>query len=91
MRRVLIVGCSGAGRSTFARALSERAGLPLIHLDAQYWQPGWREPWSGRVAHQGQGACRGGRLVIDGNYTATMAPRFARADTMIFIDLSTRV
>ena len=53
MQRVMVIGSPGAGKSTFARAIAERLGLPLIHLDAEYWQAGWVEPpadeWRGRV------------------------------------------
>ena len=40
-RRVLVDGMMGSGKSTFARALSAKTGLPLIHLDSHYWKPGW--------------------------------------------------
>lgn len=54
MRRVLIIGSSGAGKSTLARELEPILGLPVIHLDAVFWQPGWREmpkdAWKARVA-----------------------------------------
>ena len=43
MRRVLIVGQPGSGKSTFARALGERTGLPVVHIDKIHWQPGWVE------------------------------------------------
>jgi len=49
MERVAIVGPGGAGKSTFARSLGERTGLPVFHLDRFYWKPGWvetpREEW----------------------------------------------
>ena len=49
MRRVLVIGISGAGKSTFTRALGVRTGLPVIHLDTEFWRPGWtvtpREEW----------------------------------------------
>ena len=40
MQRVLVIGISGAGKSTFSRALAARTGLPLIHLDKEFWRPG---------------------------------------------------
>src|SRR5689334_13741303 len=43
-RRVLVDGMMGSGKSTFARALAARTGLPLIHLDLHYWKPGWVRP-----------------------------------------------
>ena len=54
MQRVLVIGISGAGKSTFSRALAARTGLPLIHLDTEFWQPDWkitpREEWRAKVA-----------------------------------------
>ncbi|WP_343388145.1 hypothetical protein [Candidatus Amarobacter glycogenicus] len=44
MKRVLIIGSGGAGKSTLARHLGEISGLPVIHLDAEHWRPGWIEP-----------------------------------------------
>jgi adenylate kinase family enzyme len=42
MRRILVVGCPGAGKSMFARRLAERLLLPVIHLDFHYWHSGWQ-------------------------------------------------
>jgi len=44
LRRVVILGCSGAGKSTFARALGAKLEAPVTHLDALFWRPGWVEP-----------------------------------------------
>jgi adenylate kinase family enzyme len=44
MQRVAIIGSRGAGKSTLARKLGGILGLPVIHLDKEYWQPGWTEP-----------------------------------------------
>lgn len=86
MQRVMIIGCSGSGKTTLAKQLAERTTLPLIHLDREYWRPGWIEPdkaeWEKRVAEL---AARP-RWIIDGNYGATFAPRMAAADTVIFLD-----
>src|SRR5688572_4420067 len=43
-RRVVVTGMAGAGKSTFARQLSAKTGLPAIHLDVHFWKPGWVEP-----------------------------------------------
>ena len=40
-KRILILGCGGAGKSTLARRLGAATGLPVVHLDGLYWQPGW--------------------------------------------------
>lgn len=44
MRKVLIIGSGGAGKSTLARQVGKILGLDVIHLDAVYWRRGWTEP-----------------------------------------------
>ena len=55
MRKVLVIGSGGAGKSTFAAKLARRTGLPLIHLDSLYWRPGWIETsaaeWDQTIEH----------------------------------------
>lgn len=86
MQRVLVIGCSGAGKSTLATELAAKLKLPLIHLDAEYWQPGWTEPpkaeWKERVAE----LVTGERWVMDGNYSGTLAERVAMCDTVVLLD-----
>lgn len=43
-QRIAIIGSGGAGKSTLARALGGGLGLPVYHLDASFWRPGWTEP-----------------------------------------------
>jgi adenylate kinase family enzyme len=91
MRRVMVIGCGGAGKSTFAARLARVAGLPLVHLDSVYWHPGWvRTPpdeWAETVRRLAAREC----WVIDGNYSGTMDIRAAAADTVIFLDVPRRV
>lgn len=88
MRRVLVIGISGAGKSTLALALGERLGLPIIHLDAFFWQSGWRETpqeiWKQRVAE----LVRRESWVMDGNYGGTLEERVSAADTVVLLDFS---
>jgi len=53
MKKILVIGSGGAGKSTFAKRLGELLSIEVIHLDALYWQPGWIEPakqeWSATV------------------------------------------
>jgi adenylate kinase family enzyme len=85
MERVAIVGPGGAGKSTFARALGERTGLPVFHLDQIFWKPGWvetpREEWRQRQSR----LVAADRWIADGNYGGTFDERFARADTVIIV------
>lgn len=85
----MIIGSPGAGKSTLARRLAAATGLPLRHLDAEYWLPGWTEPeraaWQDRLA----ALVKGERWVIDGNYGGSLAIRLARADTVVHLDYPT--
>ncbi len=89
MQRVLVMGSSGSGKSTFARRLANLTGLPLVSLDALYWQPGWQpsepEPFDLRVVE----AASAPGWIMDGNYTRFAAGglRRQRADTVIWFDL----
>ena len=87
MNRILIVGSCGAGKSTFARRLSQAVRLEVLHLDRLYWQPQWvetpKEDWRERVAE----IVKGEAWIIDGNYSGTLETRLAACDTVIFLDV----
>jgi adenylate kinase family enzyme len=54
MKRIIIIGSGGAGKSTLAKRLGEISNLPVLHLDKLYWQPNWQEPnktdWENKVS-----------------------------------------
>lgn len=88
LRRVMIVGSSGSGKSTLARSLGQTLALPVHHLDAHYWLPGWAaRPHEAFRARQ-EVLVSAERWVIDGNYRSTMDIRLPRADSVILIDVS---
>lgn len=87
MQRLLVIGAPGSGKSTFARKLGLLTGLPVIHLDREFWKPGWRAPapreWqalSNRLADQP-------RWIMDGNFPNTLPYRLSRADGVIVLDM----
>jgi adenylate kinase family enzyme len=87
MRRIVILGTAGSGKSTFARKLGERLGIPVVHLDALRWEPGWKaltmEAFRSRLAE----AIRGDAWITDGNYAiATFDLRMPRADLVIWVE-----
>lgn len=85
MRRILIVGNSGGGKSTLARRLGEKLALPVIHLDVIFWKPGWVEIGDDEFRVEVARALQGPTWVCDGNSPATADIRMPLADTIIWI------
>ena len=86
MKKVLIIGCPGAGKSTFVRALSAKTGLPLYYLD-MIWHKAdrtniSREEFDSRLAE----IMEKDEWIIDGNYKRTLPVRLRDADTVFFLD-----
>ena len=91
MRRILIIGPGGAGKSTLARRLGQKLGLEVIHLDKFYWRPGWAEPPKDAWLKTLAGLAARDSWIMDGNYSGTLDLRLARCDTVVFLDLPRRV
>ena len=89
MKRVLIVGCPGAGKSTLAKELAEATRLPVVHLDRHYWQPGWQRPDSASWQKTVEKLAAQSEWIMDGNYSGTLEQRLASADTLIHLDYTT--
>ncbi|MEO5679085.1 MAG: adenylate kinase [Acidimicrobiales bacterium] len=91
VERVVVVGMGGAGKSVLARRLGAAWGLPVRHLDALFWGPGWRptppEVWRGVVA----GVAAGDRWVVDCGYPEVLDLLLERAQLAILLDLPRRV
>jgi adenylate kinase family enzyme len=88
LQRVSVIGSTGSGKTTLAKALAERLVLPYVEIDALYWGPEWTgvddEELAGRVG----GAAAGERWVIDGNYSRVQPLVWTRADTVVWLDFS---
>jgi len=88
MKKIVVIGSGGAGKSTFSRRLGLRLGIEVIHLDRLYWKPGWTETpaaeWEDLV--RGVIASRDA-WIVDGNYSGTLGTRIQASDTIIFLDL----
>ena len=84
--RILILGCPGSGKSTFARALAARTGLPLVHLDNLWWRADGthisREAFDRALGE----LLPGEQWIMDGDYSRTYEVRLRAADTVIFLD-----
>ncbi len=88
LHKILVIGCCGAGKSTFSKKLQAILKLELIHLDKYYHKPNWEEPkkveWEKRVNNLAQKSS----WIMDGNYSETMEIRIKNADTIIYLDYS---
>ena len=91
MKKVIVIGSPGAGKSTFARKLRDCTGLPLYYLDMIWHRPDRtnisREEFEQRIRER----IAGDRWILDGNYLRTMEMRLAACDTVFFLDYSLEV
>ena len=86
MKKVVIIGSDGAGKSTLARRLGAATGIEVFHLDKLYWKPNWtktpKDEWLKTVENL---LCKD-EWIMDGNFGGTMEIRLAACDTAIFLD-----
>ena len=92
MGKILVIGCPGAGKSTFSRKLAELLSIPLYPLDMVWFSGNGREhisreEFDGRLSE----LMSGEEWIIDGNYSRTMEWRMSCCDTVFFFDLPTEV
>ena len=87
--RIVVVGTSGAGKTTLARRIADELQLPHIELDAINWQSGWRdltrhdpEEFVRRVTE----AIQGEAWVVDGNYGSVRERVWRRATHLVWLD-----
>ncbi|MBN2047321.1 MAG: hypothetical protein JW750_05725 [Anaerolineaceae bacterium] len=86
MKRVVVVGTTGSGKTTFSKRLAERIGAPHIELDRVHFLPGWEsKPWD-VIRAEVAAATEGERWVVDGNYSRIRDLLWGRADTVIWLN-----
>ena len=91
VQKVIIIGCSGSGKSTFGRALSKVSGLPLYHLDMMFWNEDKTTVERSIFLDRLNAVMVKSEWVIDGNYGSTMEERIKACDTVFFLDYETKV
>lgn len=86
-KRISIVGVSASGKSTFARKLAAKTGLPLVHVDSIMWKPGWQHLGDDETAKKLIEVTLGAEWVLEGYITkAARDTLFERADSIIYLD-----
>lgn len=87
MKRVVVIGSGGSGKSTFSRRLGEATGLEVTHLDSVFWRPNWqktpKDEWEKKVRK----LVERDSWIVDGNFGSTREIRLDACDTVIFLDL----
>jgi len=91
MEKVIIIGCPGSGKSTFARSLRDITGLPLHHLDMLYWNKDGTTVSKDVFLSRLEMVRSNPKWIIDGNYASTMEMRIKECDTVFFLDYPTEV
>lgn len=86
MQKILVIGCPGSGKSTFARRLQALTGLPLIYLDQLFWNADQTTVSPETLDARIKTALAGDRWIIDGNYARTLEVRLQACDTVFFLD-----
>ena len=86
MKKVIVIGCPGSGKSTVSRALHNKTGIPLYHLDMMYWNADKTTVEKSIFLERLSVVLEKNEWIIDGNYGSTMELRMAACDTVIFLD-----
>ena len=86
MKKVIVIGCPGSGKSTFSRALHNITKIPVFYLDMMYWNADRTEVEKAVFLERLENVIEKEEWIIDGNYASTIELRLQACDTVIFLD-----
>ena len=86
MKKVIVIGCPGSGKSTFSKALHKITDIPLFHLDMIFWNADKTTVEKTVFLDRLLKIVQKDEWIIDGNYASTMELRMQACDTIIFLD-----
>ena len=89
VKKILVIGGCGAGKSTFSKKLHSILNLEIIHLDQYYHKPNWEEPERAEWERTVYSLVQKPSWIMDGNFSGTMDVRIKSADTIIYLDYPT--
>ncbi|WP_414048644.1 adenylate kinase [Macrococcus animalis] len=90
MRKIIVIGCPGSGKSTFSRRLGEMLNIEVVHLDILNWNADKTVVEGDVFLNRLEAAIQKESWIIDGNYGSTLELRFKACDTVFFLDIPTR-
>nr|WP_307990735.1 adenylate kinase [uncultured Niameybacter sp.] len=91
MKKIMVIGCPGSGKSTFSKGLHKAIGLPLFHLDMLYWNADRTVVEKSVFKEKLQDILSQELWIIDGNYNSTIELRLQACDTVFFLDYPVEV
>jgi adenylate kinase family enzyme len=86
VKKILVIGCSGVGKSTFAVQIAEKTDLPFTLTDPFYWKPNWQLASIETVIELVDAATQQETWVLDGNFDDWRGIVWQRADMVIWLD-----
>ena len=86
MKKIIVIGCPGSGKSTFSKELHKKIDIPLFHLDMMYWNEDKTTVDKEIFLEQLNNTLQKEAWIIDGNYSSTMELRLQACDTVFFLD-----
>ncbi len=87
-QKIIVIGCSGSGKSTFSKKLHVVTGLPLVHLDNIWWRTDRSHISREEFDEKLDKILQEKKWIVDGDYSRTYEVRFKSCDTVIFLDYS---
>lgn len=90
-KKIIIIGCSGSGKSTFSRCLAEITNLPLYYLDMIYWNEDCTHISRGEFIEKQKEIFKQDKWIIDGNFRNTLELRIKESELIYFFDIPTQV
>lgn len=85
-RRIVVVGSTGAGKTSLATALSSRLGIPHVELDSLHWEADWTPASTPAFRVRVSEALASDAWVVDGNYGSVRDLVWPRAETIVWLD-----
>ena len=86
MKRLIVIGTTGSGKTTLAKKIAEKLNCPHIQIDSLFWKPNWQEATDEELFAKIEEAVSQESWVLDGNYTRTNHLTWPKADTVVWVN-----